>query len=172
MMQPASLPPPCPCFPLLLFSLPAAAPLAVDDTFVQSPEGPTIIPGPGILANDTIPCGSAAKVRVTSGPQFGSVLLNSNGGFRYNPSGSTLKADFFQYEIECPGGLVSHSGTDSPSARLVGSAVDWWQLVAQLDERVSRLSRFSCCSALHIVFCCSFLLARLGQTSCWLLLIR
>lgn len=64
--------------------------------------------GPGVLGNDTIPCGSAAKLRVLTPPLYGQVMLYSNGGLQYTPTSSTgRKADQFQYEVECPGGLTT-----------------------------------------------------------------
>lgn len=65
----------------------------------------------GLLANDTNPCGSAAKIKVVTNPGHGSVTLSQNGGFTYrpNPTSDGLNVeDSFTYEITCPNGLVSH----------------------------------------------------------------
>lgn len=72
--------------------MPAAAPLAVDDTFPQPATGNLVVDGPGLLNNDEIPCGSAAKIRVITNPGHGKVKVNSNGGFQYipNPTASGL----------------------------------------------------------------------------------
>lgn len=84
--------------------LPAAPPLATNDTFIQSPSGSTIVPGPGVLGNDSVPCPGQATVRVVTPPAFGSVTLNNTCGFKYTPTGA--RDDSFTYEIVCPSGLV------------------------------------------------------------------
>ena len=118
----------------------AAAPLAVDDTFPQPPSGPTTVPGPGVLPNDTIPCGTAAKLSVTKQPRHGRVeRLLSSGGFTYDPydpSGPN-QADYFTYQVECPNGLVSEATVFLPGER----AWVWrrvgllWVLVDVLGQR-------------------------------------
>ena len=87
--------------------------------------------GPGILHNDTVPCGSAVQVEVITPPKHGKVeFISDDGSFTYVqvPSGDTntrqrnrqhsrqaraaspvpLLPDSFTYEIMCPDtGLVS-----------------------------------------------------------------
>lgn len=76
--------------------------MARDDTYGQPATGPTIVSGPGVLANDTIPCGGAV-VKVTRVPAYGDVMLQpTNGGFVYTPASSPSKADWFTYEV-CTG---------------------------------------------------------------------
>lgn len=63
-----------------------------------------------VLANDHIPCGSAATIKVTTNPGHGSVSISQNGGFTYRPnptSDGLNREDSFSYEITCPNGLVS-----------------------------------------------------------------
>lgn len=109
----------------------------MDDTYLQSPDGNTQIFGPGILTNDSVPCGSAVEVELITPPKHGEVTaLSADGGFTYVqvPSGGAgsasngrqrnrqsrqaqpraaatgglLVADSFTYEIRCPDtGLVS-----------------------------------------------------------------
>lgn len=71
----------------------------MDDKFSQPESGPLIVPGPGLLANDTVPCGSAATIRVTKQPKYGEVTVQSTGGFVYDNHGTTPQPDFFSYEI-------------------------------------------------------------------------
>ena len=85
----------------------AARPLAVDDLYVQPLSGPTIVPAPGVLSNDTIPCGANAVIRVTTSRSAGTVSLNADGSFIYTPNGPPT-ADSFKYEIDC-NGLVSEA---------------------------------------------------------------
>lgn len=82
--------------------LPAGPPVAVPDTFPQSLSGPTTVPGPGVLTNDTVPCGTAATIKVISNPKSGTVQMNNNGSFTYVPSGAPT-ADSFVYEVTCFG---------------------------------------------------------------------
>jgi len=85
----------------------AAPPRATNDIYPQVPGGgPTTVPGPGILNNDTVPCPGQATIRVTSQPAFGSVVLTGNtGGFTFTPNAT--RDTSFTYEIKCPSGLVS-----------------------------------------------------------------
>lgn len=79
----------------------------MDDIYPQNPDGPTDVPGPGILTNDTVPCGAAVEVSLVSPPKHGEVTLNVSGGFTYVPKGAPM-FDMFTYEIYCPDfGLVS-----------------------------------------------------------------
>ena len=83
--------------------LPAAAPpVAVDDTFPQELSGPTVVPAPGMLDNDEVPCGAQATIKLISGPTKGSVALNNDGSFTYTPKGSPAD-DQFVYQVTCYG---------------------------------------------------------------------
>lgn len=88
----------------------AAPPTAVDDLYLQPLGAPTIITGPGILRNDTVPCGSAVLVMLTTSPLHGEVTaLGDDGSFTYEPDLTAgQQADSFGYETKCPDtGLVS-----------------------------------------------------------------
>lgn len=89
------------CF-LCFYSLAAAAPVLKDDTFPQPGTGPTLVPGPGVKGNDTIPCGSQAVITVVTQPARGSVTLQSGGGFAYTPRSSPNQNDFFEYKVGLP----------------------------------------------------------------------
>lgn len=100
-------------------------PLAVEDTFIQSRNGPTEAPHPGILANDTLQCPSAVVVSVVEPPAHGTLDLRADGSFTYTPEAASTpqllrhsqqdraqpplpKADSFTYQVSCPAtGLVS-----------------------------------------------------------------
>lgn len=85
--------------------------MAVPDTYLQAPEGPTEVTGPGILRNDSVPCGSAVQVSLVTPPRNGELTaLGDDGSFSYQPA-MPAQADSFTYEITCPDtGLVSGGG--------------------------------------------------------------
>lgn len=60
-------------------------------------------------ANDTIPCGATATLKVTKQPKHGAVDLQNSGGFTYTPSTSPAQSDSFAYEVRCPNGLVTEA---------------------------------------------------------------
>lgn len=93
----------------------------MDDTYPQPPTGPTYVPGPGVLHNDTNPCGTAAVLTVVKQPKYGQVDLLRSGGFNYNPSSKPNRADYFIYQIECPNGLVSEAAVFLPGTLPPGS---------------------------------------------------
>jgi hypothetical protein len=84
----------------------AAPPLAVDDTYGQAKSGDTVIGTTNsILKNDSIPCGSEAKVSLVQGPSHGTIVTITNQGaftYRPNPPGVPLD-DKFVYIVECNG---------------------------------------------------------------------
>lgn len=81
---------------------PAVNPTATNGTFPQPlGGGPTTVPGPGFLGNDTVPCPGEAVIKVVTPPAFGSLALTGTpGGFLYTPT--TVRDDSFTYEIVCP----------------------------------------------------------------------
>ena len=83
-------------------------PVARDDAFPQTLGGPTAVPPPGLLGNDSVPCGPEVKIKLVNPPQFGTVTINRNGGLVYTP-GAQQRDDSLVYEINC-NGLV---GADS-----------------------------------------------------------
>lgn len=80
----------------------AAPPVGVDDIYPQAPTGPTVVPaGPGILKNDTVPCGSLVEIEVVSLPIYGTIKrISEDGAFTYEPTGTPTN-DHFRYRISC-----------------------------------------------------------------------
>lgn len=82
-------------------------PVARDDIYPQEEGATTIIPRPGALGNDSIPCGSQAVITRLTNPQHGTATLNKNGAFVYTPqAGVPQQDDFFTYEVCMPCGQV------------------------------------------------------------------
>jgi choice-of-anchor A domain-containing protein/uncharacterized repeat protein (TIGR01451 family) len=78
---------------------PPAPPLqAVDDSYtVQQPQTLKIA-APGVLANDTVPSGSATA-EFDTGPSHGTLALAADGGFTYTPAKGFSGNDTFTYRI-------------------------------------------------------------------------
>lgn len=80
------------------YLLMAPAPLrAVDDRFSVARNTTLAIPGPGLLANDTV-SSSFAPV-VTSPPKRGRLSLRADGGLRYTPARGFSGTDSFKYRL-------------------------------------------------------------------------
>ena len=98
----------------------AARPVAVPDQYTQAPTGDTVVPAAaGILANDTVPCGSAATVRVVTPPAHGTVTSIANdGSYTYSPDDPLFPVDdSFVYELNC-NGLVSYRASHMIAASI------------------------------------------------------
>lgn len=105
------------CRVFLLFPFSPSGPLnAVDDSYTQSADGlPVDVFFPGILANDSVPCGSDAILSVVTVPKYGLLTSFTNdGSFSYTPA-TPPRDDSFVYEIECPGGITSRATVRLPA---------------------------------------------------------
>jgi len=74
-----------------------AAPIAADDAYTTTGYTPLDIPAPGVLANDSDPDSDIFTATLYSGPNVGSVLLNSDGSFVYQPAPGFWGTDTFTY---------------------------------------------------------------------------
>jgi len=82
--------------------LPPLLPIAVPDTYSMKHDRPTFIPAPGVLKNDLDLSGSTTAI-LTANPTHGTVDLNSDGSFTYEPDAGYLGTDVFRYK---PSGLL------------------------------------------------------------------
>ena len=80
--------------------------LAINDTYTALGNVAITIPaGSGVLANDTDPDGlgggtlSATAIVAGATGQGGTVTLNTNGSFTYNPPAGFVGADTFSYTL-------------------------------------------------------------------------
>ena len=78
-------------------------PVAVGDSYSVGQDGTLIVPasgsGPvGVLANDTDSDADPLTAQLMSGPSHGSLSLNSDGSFTYNPAIGYYGTDSFSYE--------------------------------------------------------------------------
>lgn len=71
-------------------------PIAITDRYFVKTTGTLNVDAPGVLANDT-DVESSLSVSLVSGTQFGTLLLNPDGSFDYQPSSSRTVYDTFTY---------------------------------------------------------------------------
>ena len=76
---------------------PNTAPVAVNDIAVVAQNGQLSVAIPGVLSNDTGGEGDVLSVRLASGVSHGTLLLNSNGSYTYQPSSGYYGTDTFYY---------------------------------------------------------------------------
>jgi VCBS repeat-containing protein len=73
-------------------------PTAVNDSYSTNEDTPLNVAAPGVLDNDTdIDGGSLTAIKVTN-PAHGTVTMNSNGSFTYNPAADWNGMDSFNYK--------------------------------------------------------------------------
>jgi len=73
------------------------SPVANPDSYSTLEDTPLTIPGPGVLGNDSDPESDSLMAVLVRQPTNGSVVLNSEGGFTYNPSPNFSGFDSFTY---------------------------------------------------------------------------
>ncbi|MEV6580416.1 FG-GAP-like repeat-containing protein [Streptomyces sp. NPDC051582] len=59
---------------------------------------PLVVGAPGVLGNDTDPDGNTLTASVVNGPAHGTLTLNPDGSFAYQPAGAYVGNDSFTYE--------------------------------------------------------------------------
>jgi len=81
-------------------------PVAAMDLYVAATSVPLVVPGPGVLANDTGAEGLQLGAVLATGPAHGTVVLSEDGGFTYVPEAGFAGYDSFTYRT---GDGSSHS---------------------------------------------------------------
>src|SRR5262245_47791292 len=66
--------------------LTGAAPVAVNDVYLAVTDTPLVVTSPGVLTNDTDAESDPLTASIFSGPNHGSLTLNSDGSFTYTPT--------------------------------------------------------------------------------------
>ncbi len=84
-------------------------PSAADDAYSVEEDSVLAVDPAGVLANDTDPDGDALTPTVVTGPQHGTLAMNSDGSFSYTPEANFHGSDSFTY-------VVSDGTTDSSPA--------------------------------------------------------
>ena len=86
-----------------------SAPTATGDSYTVAEDG-TLTPATGVLANDSDPDGNPLTAALVAGPSHGTLTLNVNGTFTYNPSANYNGPDSFTYKAN-DGSLDSNVAT-------------------------------------------------------------
>jgi large repetitive protein len=74
------------------------SPLAFADTYSAAKDTQLVVGAPGVLTNDTgLPAPTAVPIVAGATTQGGTVTLNADGGFTYNPPAGFTGADTFTY---------------------------------------------------------------------------
>jgi ELWxxDGT repeat protein/VCBS repeat-containing protein len=77
----------------------SAAPTANPNTYsVNANNTLNVIPATGVLANDTDPEGDRLSASIVTGPTKGTLTLNSDGSFNYQPNANVTGIDTFVYK--------------------------------------------------------------------------
>lgn len=85
-------------------------PIANDDTYTMTADTTLNVSLPGILANDTDIEGTALSAILESDPTHGTLTLNANGSFTYQPNANYSGGDSFTYRTG-DGGATSGVAT-------------------------------------------------------------
>ncbi len=109
--------------------LPNNAPVAVADSYATTGSRSLVIAAPGVLANDSDPEGDPITASLVSGPANGSVTLQFNGGFTYNPTAGFDGVDSFSYRA---GDGLAFGNTASVTIAVEGVvALPWLPLLLE-----------------------------------------
>lgn len=76
------------------------APVAGDDAYETDQDTPLIVAAPGVLANDTDVDGDALRAALATHPSNGSLVLEEDGSFRYEPDAGFHGTDTFTYQAK------------------------------------------------------------------------
>jgi hypothetical protein len=95
------------------------APVAVDDLYDVVVDGVLSVAAPGVLANDSDAEGDELSAIVMSAPSNGTLVLDQNGYFVYEPTSGFVGTDSFTYGV-----------TDSSGSASIGTV----QLTVNADE--------------------------------------
>ncbi|HBJ34421.1 MAG TPA: hypothetical protein DDZ51_06580 [Planctomycetaceae bacterium] len=86
------------------------APVAIDDRYDLTEDHVLEVAAPGVLANDTDREGDTMAAILVEGPRFGTLQLNADGSFVYQPNQDYFGIDSFTYRAS-DGKLLSEPAT-------------------------------------------------------------
>ncbi|HRN67634.1 MAG TPA: Ig-like domain-containing protein [Promineifilum sp.] len=91
--------------------IPDGPPVAFDDAYELSAGDTLVIPASGVLENDINPLAGVMTAKLVDKPEHGSLALNANGGFSYQPNTGFVGQDHFTYRAD--NGQLSNIATVS-----------------------------------------------------------
>jgi VCBS repeat-containing protein len=97
------------------------APFAVNDSYSTAEDTPLVVPTPGVLGNDGDVDGNPLTAVLVAGPVHGTLTLNANGSFTYNPGLNFNGSDSFTYKAN-DGAVDSNIATVSITVTPVNDA--------------------------------------------------
>ncbi|MBI1314693.1 tandem-95 repeat protein [bacterium] len=97
------------------------APVAQDDSYTTAEDTTLTINAPGVLSNDSDVDGDPLTVILVSGPDNGTLTLNSDGSFSYTPDNNFNGTDSFTYRAN-DGTSVSSTATVAITVTTVNDA--------------------------------------------------
>ncbi|MDX1947811.1 MAG: Ig-like domain-containing protein, partial [Pirellulaceae bacterium] len=100
------------------------APVAINDAYAVDEDATLVVMAPGLLGNDSDEEGSPLSVTIVSGPEHGTLELQSDGSFVYVPTANWHGTDEFTYrtfdgfdQSEVATVVISvHAVNDAPAA--------------------------------------------------------
>jgi VCBS repeat-containing protein len=75
------------------------APVPLEDSYTTDEDLPLVVAVPGVLGNDTDVDGDALTALALTDPAHGTLLMNLDGSFTYNPDENYFGPDSFTYEV-------------------------------------------------------------------------
>jgi len=112
-----------------LLSPASTAPTAVNDAYSTNEDQPLTVSAPGVLGNDLGAGPLTAVIGTTPPASEGTVSLNANGGFTFNPAADFNGTTSFTYRAQNGGGLSApatvtitvNAVNDAPTFTLIAS---------------------------------------------------
>ncbi|MGW4649837.1 FG-GAP-like repeat-containing protein [Kitasatospora sp. NPDC004289] len=84
----------------VLFNRTNRPPAAANDAYGHiGADTPLVVAAPGVLGNDTDPDGNPLTASLVSGPAHGTLTLNPDGSFAYQPDSAYAGGDGFSYKV-------------------------------------------------------------------------
>jgi VCBS repeat-containing protein len=97
-------------------------PTATGDSYSTPEDTQLSVPAPGVLGNDSDPDGDALTAQLVTNPSHGTLTLNANGSFTYDPAANANGPDGFTYRAVDEHGAVSETVTVSIGVTAVNDA--------------------------------------------------
>ena len=80
--------------------VPNEPPVATNDSYDMNEDAPLTVAAPGVLENDTDADGDPLTAILVTGPEHGTLTLNSDGSFIYSPEDNWNGSDSFTYKAD------------------------------------------------------------------------